>query len=323
MHVNALLSRLAAVPLLLGMVSLASAEYPERPIRIIVPFAPGGGTDILARMIGQKLTQAWGRQVVVDNRTGANGVIAAELTAKANPDGHTLLFVAIGHAINPLINKKLPYDTEKDFTPVSLTAVIPLVLAVHPSVKATSVRELIALAQSRPDPLRYASGGIGSSQHLATALMGHMAGIKLTHVPYKGGNQGLIDVVAGHLDMMISTILTVVPHAKSGRLRALAVTTAKRNTAVPDLPTIAEAGVPGYESIAWYGMVAPAGLQPAVLAKLSAEVVKSTRSPDMWDTLVKDGAEPVGNTPREFGAFIKAETKKYAQVIREAGLKSE
>ena len=313
---------LAALSLVI-LVSGANAEYPERPIRILVPFAPGGGTDILARMVGQKLTQAWGKQVVVDNRTGANGVIAAELTAKANPDGHTLLFVAIGHAINPLLNKKLPYDTEKDFTPVSLTAVIPLVLAVHPSVKANSVQELIALAKSRPEPLTYASGGVGSSQHLATALMGYMAGIKLNHVPYKGGNQGLLDLVAGHLDMMISTILTVVPHAKVGRLRALAVTTAKRNTAVPDLPTIAEGGLPGYESIAWYGMVAPAGLPPGVLAKLSAEVIKSTRSSDMWDALVKQGAEPVGNTPREFGAFIKAETSKYAKVIKEAGMKSE
>jgi len=318
-----ILLKVLALSFLMGMLSLARAEYPDRPIRIIVPFAPGGGTDILARMIGLKLTQAWGRQVVVDNRTGANGVIAAELTVKANADGHTLLFVAIGHAINPLLNKKLPYDTDKDFTPVSLTAIIPLILAVHPSVKATSVRELIALGKSRAEPLTYASGGIGSSQHLATALMGYMAGIKLNHVPYKGGNQGLLDLVGGHLDMMISTILTVMPHAKAGRLRALAVTTAKRNSAVPDLPTIAEAGVPGYESVAWYGMVAPAGLPPAVLAKLSAEVIKSTRSSDMWDTLVKQGAEPVGSTPREFGAFIKAETRKYAKVVKEAGVKSE
>lgn len=301
----------------------ALADYPERPIRIIVPFAPGGGTDILARMIGQRLTQAWGKQVVIDNRTGANGVIAAELTAKANPDGHTLLFVAIGHVINPLLLKKLPYDTERDFTAVSMTASLPLLLAVHPSVKATSVQELITLARSRAEPVRYASGGIGSSQHLATALMGSMAGMKLIHVPYKGGFPGLTDLVAGNVEMMITSILAVVPHGKAGRLRLLAVATAKRNTAVPELPTIAEAGVPGYESIAWYGMVAPAGLPAAVLDKLSGEVVRATKAPDMWDALTKQGADPVGSTPKEFAAFMRAETAKYGKLIKDTGMKAD
>lgn len=305
---------------LTGVPSVAIADYPERPIRILVPFTPGGSTDILARMIGQKLTQAWGQQVVADNRPGANGVVAAELTTKANPDGHTLLFVAIGHAINPLLQKKLPYDTERDFTPVSLVAILPLVLTVHPTVKANSVPELIALAKSSVKPLNYASGGVGSSQHLATALMSHMAAVSLNHVPYKGGNQGLLDLVAGHVNMMITSILTVIPHAKAGRLRPLGVTTAKRVAALPDLPTISEAGVRGYESIAWYGMVAPAGLPPAVLAKLSAETIKATQSADMRGALVKQGAEPVGNTPREFGAFIKSETAKYAKVIKETGM---
>lgn len=300
-----------------------AAEYPERPIRILVPFAPGGGTDVLARMIGQRLTQAWGKQVVIDNRTGANGVIAAALTAKANPDGHTLLFVAIGHVINPLLQSKLPYDTERDFTPVSMTAALPLVLAVHPSIKATNVKELIALARSRSDPLRYASGGVGSSQHLATALMGSMAGLELVHVPYKGGYPGLLDLVAGHVDMMITTILSVAPHGKAGRLRMLGVSTAKRNTTVPELPTIAEAGIPGYESIAWYGMVAPAGLPAAVLDKLSSEVIRATKAPDMWDALTKQGADPVGSTPTEFAAFMRAETAKYGKLIKETGMKAE
>ncbi|MCC6531758.1 MAG: tripartite tricarboxylate transporter substrate binding protein [Burkholderiales bacterium] len=315
-------ARFVAV-LLLCVASLANAEYPERPIRIIVPFAPGGGTDILARMIGQRLMQAWGKQVVIDNRTGANGVIAAELTAKANPDGHTLLFVAIGHVINPLLQKKLPYDTEKDFTAVSMTAVLPLLLAVHPSLKAASVQELLALARARPQPLTYASGGVGSSQHLATALMGSMAGIKLNHVPYKGGFPGLVDLVAGNVEMMITSILAVVPHAKAGRLRMLAVSTAKRNNAVPEVPSIAEAGLPGYESIAWYGMVAPAGVAPAVLSKLSAEVVKSTRSPEMWDALTKQGADPVGSTPKEFSTFMRAETAKYGKLIKDTGMKAD
>lgn len=312
-----------ALLVLASAVPAAGADYPARPIRILVPFTPGGSTDILARMIGQKFTQAWGQQVVVDNRPGANGVVAAEMTVKANPDGHTLLFVAIGHAINPLLQKKLPYDTTKDFAPVSLVAVLPLVLTVHPTVKANSVPELIALAKSSAKPLNYASGGVGSSQHLATALLIHMSGVKLNHVPYKGGNQGLVDLVAGHVNMMITSILTVIPHAKAGRLRALAVTTSKRLAAWPELPTLSEAGVRGYESIAWYGMVAPAGLPPAVLAKLGAETAKATQSADMRDALVKQGAEPVGNTPREFSAFIQSEMGKYAKVIKETGVMAE
>jgi tripartite-type tricarboxylate transporter receptor subunit TctC len=315
--------RLAVLLILTCVLSPAGAQYPDRPIRILVPFSPGGGTDILARMIGQKLTQSWGKQVVVDNRTGANGIVAAELTAQANPDGYTLLFVAIGHAINPLIIDKLPYDTEKDFTPISLTAVLPLILAVHPSVKATTVRELIALAKSSPQPMSYASGGIGSSQHLATALMSHMAKLNLTHIPYKGGAPGLVEVIAGHVNMMISTVLSMAQPIKTGRIRGLAVSTLKRNSALPDLPTIAEAGIPGYESVAWYGIVGPAHMPQAVLSKLSGQIVKDTRSKEMWETLLAQGAEPVGNTPREFTAFIKAEMTKYRDVVKEAGVKAD
>lgn len=299
----------------------AHAEYPDRPIRIIVPFTPGGSTDILARMIGQKLTEAWGQQVVADNRPGANGVVAADITAKSNPDGHTLMFVAIGHAINPILQKKLPYDADKAFTPVSLTAVLPQILAVHPLVKAASVQELLALAKTRS--VNYASGGVGSSQHLATELLNYMAKVKLNHVPYKGGNQGLLDVVAGHVDIIVTTALTVIPHAKTGRVRPLAVSTATRLAVAPELPTMSEAGVKGYESVAWYGMVAPAGLPPKVLEKLSAETIKATKSADMQSALTKQGAIPVGNNPKEFAAFIKSETTKYTRVIREAGIKAE
>lgn len=299
----------------------AHAEYPDRPIRIIVPFTPGGSTDILARMIGQKLTEAWGQQVVADNRPGANGVVAADIAAKSNPDGHTLMFVAIGHAINPILQKKLPYDADKAFAPVSLTAVLPQILAVHPSVKAANIQELLALARTRS--VNYASGGVGSSQHLATELLNYMAKVKLNHVPYKGGNQGLLDVVAGHVDIIVTTALTVIPHAKAGRVRPLAVSTATRLAVVPELPTMSEAGVKGYESVAWYGMVAPAGLPPRVLEKLSAETIKATKSADMQSALTKQGAIPVGNTPKEFAAFIKSETTKYTRVIREAGIKAE
>jgi tripartite-type tricarboxylate transporter receptor subunit TctC len=299
----------------------AAQEYPARPIRILVPFTPGGSTDILARMLGQKLTDAWGQQVIVDNRAGANGVVAAELAARANPDGHTLLMVAIGHAINASLQKKLPYDTEKDFAPLSLTAVLPLLVAVHPSSRATGMKELIALA--RAPGVTYASGGIGSSQHLAAELINSTAKVRMNHVPYKGGNQGLLDVVAGHVEMMASTILTVAPHAKAGKLRALAITTAKRSPAWPDIPTVSESALKGYESIAWYGMVAPAGLPPAVLDKLSGELIKGTKSADMQGALIKQGADPVGSTPREFSAFIRSEMTKYARVIRDAGIKPE
>jgi tripartite-type tricarboxylate transporter receptor subunit TctC len=309
------LAALAAAPV--------HAQYPERPIRILIPFTPGGGTDILARMLGQKFSEAWGQQVVADNRPGGNGVIAAELTAKANPDGHTLLMVAIGHAINPSLRKSLPYDTLKDFTPISLTAMLPLMVAVHPSVKANSLQELIALAKSPDKPITYASGGIGSSQHLAAELINYMAKVKMTHVPYKGGNQGLLDVVAGQVDMMASTILTVAPHARAGRLRALAITTAKRSQAWPDLPTVAEAGIPGYQSIAWYGLVAPANVPPSVLQKISTEAMKAAKAPDVQDALTKQGAEPVGSTPAEFSAFIKSEMTKYAQVVKQAGVSAE
>ena len=305
-----------------GTLSTVHAEYPDRTMRILVPFTPGGGTDILARMIGQKMTDAWGQPVVVENRPGANGIVAAEITARSNPDGYSLLFVAIGHAINPLLQKKLPYDTEKDFTPVSLTAILPLVAIVHPSVKATTVKELLALAKSGKT-LTYASGGVGSSQHLATELMLHMAGVKMTHVPYKGGNQGLLDLVGGHVEVMVTGVLTAVPQVQAGKARALAVTTAQRNSALPGVPTMAEAGLKGYESVAWYGMVAPAGLPPAVLTRLAGVVTSAPRSADMRDALIKQGAEPVGSTPKEFGAFIRKETARYSAVIKEKGVMAE
>jgi tripartite-type tricarboxylate transporter receptor subunit TctC len=298
-----------------------AADYPQKPIRILVPFTPGGSTDILARMLGQKLTDAWGHQVIVDNRAGANGVVAADLTAHSNPDGHTLMMVAVGHAINAALQKKLPYDTERDFQPVSLTAVLPLLVAVHPSSKATNMKELIALAKS--PGVTYASGGIGSSQHLAAELINSMAKVRMNHVPYKGGNQGTLDLIAGHVEMMASTILTVAPHVKAGKLRALAITTSKRSPAWPDIPTVSEAALKGYESVAWYGLVAPAHLPPAVLDKLSAEIIKGTKASDMQSTLVKQGADPVGSTPKEFAAFIHNEMTKYTRVIREAGIKPE
>lgn len=314
--------RLIALALACALPAAHAADYPDRPIRIIVPFTPGGSTDILARMIGHKLNEAWGQQVIADNRPGANGVVAADITAKANPDGHTLMFVAIGHAINPLLQKKLPYDPDKAFTAVSLTAILPQMLALNPKSSVTNLKELLALAKGTK-PVNYATGGVGSSQHLATELLAYMAKVRMNHVPYKGGNQGLLDVIAGHVDFTLTTALTVIPHAKAGRVRALAVSTAKRLDVAPDVPTMSEAGVPGYESVAWYGMVAPAGVPAKLLDKLANETVKATNSADMKAALVKQGAIPVGNTPREFTAFIKNEQTKYAKVIREAGIKAE
>ncbi|MFZ9528772.1 MAG: tripartite tricarboxylate transporter substrate binding protein [Burkholderiales bacterium] len=314
--------RLIALALACALPAAHAADYPEKPIRIIVPFTPGGSTDILARMIGQKLQEAWGQQVIADNRPGANGVVAADIAAKANPDGHTLMFVAIGHAINPLLQKSLPYDPDRDFAAVSLTAILPQMLALNPKNSATNLKELLALAKG-PKPVNYATGGVGSSQHLATELMAYMAKVKLNHIPNKGGNQGLLDVVAGHVDFTITTALTVVPHVQAKRVRALAVSTAKRLDVAPEVPTMAEAGIPGYESVAWYGMVAPAGIPAKVMDKLAGETVKATNSSEMKTALVKQGAIPVGNTPKEFTAFIKNERTKYAKVIKEAGIKAE
>jgi tripartite-type tricarboxylate transporter receptor subunit TctC len=232
------------------------------------------------------------------------------------------MFVAIGHAINPLLQKNLPYDADKDFAAVSLTAILPQMVALNPKSSATNLKELLALAKG-PKPVNYATGGVGSSQHLATELMAYMAKVKLNHIPYKGGNQGLLDVIAGHVDFTITTALTVVPHMQAKRVRALAVSTAKRLDVAPDVPTMAEAGIPGYESVAWYGMVAPAGIPPKVMEKLAAETVKATNSAEMKTALIKQGAIPVGNTPKEFTAFIKNEQAKYAKVIKEAGIKAE
>jgi tripartite-type tricarboxylate transporter receptor subunit TctC len=295
-------------------------EYPTRPIRILVPFAPGGATDVLARYVAQHYGQVWGQQVVVDNRPGANGIIAAEMTVKAAPDGHTLLFVAIGHAINSLIYKKLPYDTQRDFTPVSLAALYSQMLLAHPAVPAASVKELIALAKTKR--LTYASGGVGSSQHLAGALFGYMAKVDMSHVPYKGGAPALVDVMAGNVDFML-TQPTNVGVIKAGKLKALAVSSPKRSASWPDVPTISEAGLPGYESQAWYGMVGPRGLPPAVLRKLNDEMAKAIRGKELRDTLAAQGGDPTATTPAEFAAFIKAEINRYAAVVREAGITAE
>jgi tripartite-type tricarboxylate transporter receptor subunit TctC len=297
--------------------------YPSKPVRFVVPSSAGGGTDIIARALGQKLSLALGQQFVVENRPGAGQMIGIELVARAPADGYTLLMAASTLAINPIMYKKVSYDPVRDFAPITQAASLPNVLVVHPSMPVKSVAELIALAKREPGKLAYASAGVGTSPHMSVELLKHMAGIDMLHIPYKGTGPGVIDVLAGQVKVMTPNVLTALPHIKSGRLRALAVTSGKRTDALPGVPTIAEAGVPGYESVQWYGVLAPAGTPRDVVQRLYTEIAKALRSGDVRERLAADGAEPVGNTPEEFAAFIRAEIDKWAKVARAAGIQPE
>jgi tripartite-type tricarboxylate transporter receptor subunit TctC len=310
----------AALTPALARAPVARAQgYPEKQIRMVIPFAPGGTTDLLARAVAQHMQETWGQVVVADNRAGANGVVAAEIVAKSPPDGYTLTTVAMGHAINPLIYKKLPYDGIGDFTSISLLATFPQLVLVHPSLPVKTLKELIDLAKKSPKPLTYGSGGNGSSQHLAGALFAHMAGLTLTHVAYKGGNPAQLDLMAGNLDMMI-----IQPNAKevvtSGKLRALAVSSTQRSPDYPDVPTVAEAGVPGYQSVAWYGLVGPKGMPADLLKKVSDETIRAVAAPAVRNVIATQGGVAVGGTPAEFEGFITAERKRYETIVREAGM---
>jgi len=300
-----------------------ATAYPTRPVRLIVPFAPGGGTDITARAIAQKLTESLGKAVIVDNRAGANGTIGADMTAKAPPDGYTLGMISSSHSVNPSIMKKLPYDLLADLAPITQATSQPYALVLHPSVPARSVKELIALAMAKPGTLTYGSSGTGGLSHLSGALLASLAKISLVHVPYKGGAPALTDVISGQIQMLFSTILQSQAHIKSGRLRPLAVTTAKRSRSMPELPTMAEAGVKGYEVAGWYGMVAPARTPRALITLLNGEVVRILKLPEVGDRLAADGSEPVGSSPEQFGAHIKSEVAKWRKLTAEAGIKAE
>ncbi len=309
---------LLAAPALLPLGARAQ-QYPDRQIRMIIPFAAGGTTDLLARAIGQQLTEAWGQPVVSDNRTGANGVIASEIVAKSPGDGYTLELVAMGHATNPLVYKRLPFDSDKDFTPISLIATFPQLVMVNPKVPAKTLTELLTLAKKASPPMTYASGGNGSSQHFAGALFTHMAGLTMTHVPYKGGNPALQDLIAGNVDMMIIQP-TTPSQVTSGQVRALAVSSKKRSESYRDVPTVDEAGVPGYQSVAWYGLVGPKGMPNQILEKLSAAVVKAAHSSAVTGVVDQQGGDVVASTPQEFADFIQAERTRYAPIVREAGM---
>ncbi|HEY9446085.1 MAG TPA: tripartite tricarboxylate transporter substrate binding protein [Burkholderiales bacterium] len=317
------LGKLSIVLLAAASVPALAQTYPSRPIRLIVPSTPGGSVDTLARTVAPKLSEKWGQQVVVDNRAGAGGAIAAELVAKSPPDGYTLIMATVSSAAtNVSLRKNLPYNPVTDFAPVTLVATQNLMLVIHPSVPAKNVKELIALAKKQPGQLSFASAGNGTGGHLSGELFKLLAGIDLLHIPYKGVAPALVDVVAGQVSMTFASLLSGQPHYKSGRLRALAVTGAKRSAAVPELPTMQEAGVKGYESSTWYGVLAPAGTPAEVVTKLNGEIVSILKQPEIHDRLSREGADPVGNTPQQFGAFIKSEIEKWGKVIRAAGIKA-
>jgi tripartite-type tricarboxylate transporter receptor subunit TctC len=299
----------------------AAQPYPAKPIRLIVPFPPGGGTDITARAVAQKLTESWGQTVVVDNRPGANGTIGVDITAKSAPDGYTLTMISSSHAVNVGLHAKQPYDLLKDLAPVTQATSQPYVFVINPKVPAKSVQELIALARTKPGALNYGSSGTGGISHLAGALFGSLTGTELVHVPYKGGAPATIDVISGQIQMVFGTLLLTGPHIKAGRLRVLAVTTPQRWPGTPDLPTMQEAGVPGFVITQWYGMLVPARTPPPVVAKLNQEIARLLHLPDVKEKLAADGADAVGSTPEQFGAHVRAEVAKYGKLVKQIGLK--
>lgn len=301
-------------------VSVLAEVYPSKPIRIVAPFPPGGPADILSRIIGHKLSQSWGQQVIVDNRPGAGGNIGADLVAKAAPDGYTLLLGFVGtHAINASLYAKMPYDNVKDFEPVSQIAAVTIVLVVHPSVPALSIKELIALAKSKPGQLTFGSPGNGTPQHLAGQLFNTMADVDMLHVPYKGAVPALTDLLGGQVSMIFSSMPPALPLVKTGKIRALGVTSATRSPAAPAIPTITESGLPGYEVNNWYGILAPRGTPKEIVSKLNAEIVKILNMPDVKESLAVQGAEPVSGTPEQFAAYIKEETEKWAKIVKYSG----
>jgi tripartite-type tricarboxylate transporter receptor subunit TctC len=304
--------------LLATVIALAPAiapaqSYPTKPVRFIAPFPPGGSTDLLARLVAQKLSEAWGQQVVVENRGGAGGTVATRAIAKSPPDGHTIL----------LAYTKLPYDAIRDFTPITLLAMVPNGMVVHPSFPARTVKEFLAIARAKPKQVLYGSGGNGSATHLAVVYLELTAKIELVHIPYKGAGPSIVELIAGHTAMTITGMPALMPHIKSGRLRPIGVGTAQRLAVLPDVPTIAESGVPGFEANQWYGILVPAATPRDLVARLNADIVKVLQRPDVKERLAADGAEAVGNTSEEFGAHIKREIARWAPVVRASGAKPE
>jgi len=321
---RATVSLAATLAALTPQAAVAADAYPAKAIRFVVAFPPGGGTDIIARVIAQKLVGRFAQQVVVDNRPGAGGNIGTDIVAKSAPDGYTMLMGSAGPlAINASLFSKMPFDPIRDLAPVTLAASTPNVLVVHPSLPAATVRELIALAKARPGEINFASSGHGTPAHLAGELFNSMAGVKLIHVPYKGAAPALADLLGGQVQIMFSTMPPALPHVKDAKLRALAVTSLKRSPAAPDLPTMDEAALPGFEAITWHGVVVPAGTSAAIIARLNREIVAILHLPEVVERLSGQGAESLGSTPEEFAAYIRSESVKWAKVVRESGAKAE
>ncbi|HXF65701.1 MAG TPA: tripartite tricarboxylate transporter substrate binding protein [Burkholderiales bacterium] len=324
MLLHTLAPALIAAALIASGGAHAQQKYPVKPVRLVLPFAAGSAVDVLARLYAQRMSESWGQQVLVDNRTGANGIIGTEIAAKAPPDGYT---VGMGNiatlAINPGLYQKLPYEVQRDFAPVSLAATISNCLVVHPSLPVKSVKELVALAKRRPGALNYASGGVGSAQHIPMELLKAMTGINIVHIAYKGLTPAFNDVLAGQVPMMVSGVVTALPHHRSGRLRILATTGTRRTSATPEIPTVAESGLPGYEADSWTGFLVPKGTPPDIVSRLNAEVVRVSQLPDTRERLVAVGFEVVGSTPEAFAALIRNDTARLGKVIRDAGIKAE
>ncbi len=321
---HALLALLILLPASEILAQTAAGSYPNRPIRAVVPLAPGGGTDTVGRLVAAKLSEGLGQQIVVDNRGGGGGVVGTDLVAKAAPDGYTLLVGSITtNAVNPVLYKKLPYDHIRDFAPVSMIGTVPNVLVVHPGVPAKSMKEFLAYAKSAPGKISYGSSGIGSATHLSMELIRIMAGVSMVHVPYKGAGAAMADVLGGQLHALCSSLAGLLPHIKSGRVRALGVTTAQRNAQLPDVPTVAESGLPGYEVTIWYALFAPARTPQPILARLNQETVKALAAAELKERLTLQGLDVASSTTDQLDAFVKSETVKWAKVVKESGAQSE
>lgn len=314
---------LTAVLSLLAPVSSSAQAYPTKPVRVIIPFAAGGPADFMLRLVGPKLSEAWGQPVILDNRGGANQMLGSELAARSQPDGYTLLVTTGGSAINVSLYPKMPYDTLKDFAPISLIATGPNLAVIHPAVPARNLAEFITYARSKPGQLVYASAGAGAPSHLAVELFSTMAKIQMVHVPYKGMAPGMTDLLGGQVQLAFPTISAGITHARAGRLRALGVTTAKRSPAAPDVPTIAEAALPGFEASNWYGMVAPARTPPAIIRKVHDDIARALATPDVRERMLNQGMDPTTNAPEEFSAYIRSEIAKWAKVVKASGAKPE
>lgn len=316
--------RTLAVLSALGITQSATAQsYPAKSVRVIVPYAPGGGSDVISRILAQRMSQSLGRQFVVDNRAGANGIIGTELAVQAPADGYTLLYVSSPHAVNPSMYRKLPFDTLKDLAPISEVAISPSILVVHSSLPARTVGEFVALAKARPGQIDYASGGAGGSPHLATELFKKMAGINVTHVPYRGAGPALADVLAGQVPVMFANSAPALPHIRSGRLRALGVSSTKRSAVAPEIPTISESGVRGYEAVTLFGLLAPANTPRTIIDLLNAEVHKAMRTPEVGESMKALGADVVLTTPEGFGSVLEIEVKRWGELVRALNLQVE